>query len=165
MDWIKNLPLDSISEGLAGLIVWWSKLVSGVPDEQLPLVVYVIASALVLLLWVPVMRILPRAIRGISWAFLAAVLLAPGSAAGDSGAVAPAIVGVFHSLLMKDFADMVSGALPILATFAAFLVIGAIWQMLRSVMEGATAKAEEAARIQEEKRRLAESHLNSKVDL
>ncbi|MDO4442090.1 MAG: hypothetical protein Q4B81_07885 [Moraxella sp.] len=159
MEWIKNLPLDAISESLAGLIIWWSKLVSGVPDQQLPFVVYVVASILVLLLWLVVMRVLPRSVRGISWAFVAAVLLAPGSAAGDSGGVAPAVVGLFHSLIMKDFASIVSDCLPILATFAAFLVIGAIWQMLRSVIEGNAAKAEELACIQEQKRQLQNHNL------
>lgn len=161
MEWIKNLPLDAISEGLAGFIVLWSKLVSGVPDEQLPFLVYTIGVALVLALWLVVMRVLPRRIRGISWIFLAAVLIAPGSASGDSGAVAPAIVGVFHALLMKDFATMISACLPILATFAAFLVIGAIWQLLRSVIESTAAKAEETARIQAEKQRLANAEQQS----
>ncbi|MCL1623939.1 hypothetical protein M2R47_06765 [Moraxella sp. Tifton1] len=157
MDWIKNLPLDSVSEHLAGLIVWWSNLVAGVPDEYLPLVVYVIASVLVLLLWIPIMRILPVGIRGISWAFLAALLFAPGGAAGEEGVVAPAIIGVFHSLLMKNFVEVVGSSLPILATFAAFLVIGAIWQLLRSVIEKGIAKNQEMAWIQQEKQRLAKS--------
>lgn len=155
MEWIKNLPLDAISENLASLIVWWSKLVSGVPDEYLPLVVYVIASVLVLLLWFLVIRILPRSICGISWIFLASLLFAPANTFDDSGSIAPAMISVFHSLLMKNFTDMALNALPILATFVVFLVIGAIWQMLQSVIEGTTAKTEEMLHIQEEKLRLA----------
>lgn len=157
MEWIKNPPLDSISESLATFLIWWAKLVDGVPDAQLSLLVYVIASLIVLLLWMLVARILPRGIRGISLAFVAAVLLAPGSAEGESGALAPAIVGVFHALLMKDFAGMVSASLPILATFAAFLVIGAIWQMLRSVIESDAAKKEEMARIEAQKQLMTDS--------
>ncbi|WP_432481557.1 hypothetical protein [Moraxella sp. ZY200743] len=159
MEWIKNLPLDAISERLAGLIVWWSNLVSDIPDQQLPLMVYIGASILVLLLWLVVVRILPISVRGVSWVFVAAVLFAPSAATGDSGAIAPAVIRLFHSLLMKDFAGIVGDCLPILATFAAFLVIGSIWQMLRSVIEGNTAKAEEFAHIQEQKRQLQEHHL------
>lgn len=156
MDWVKNLPLETMSEYLAGLIVWWSKLVSVVPDAYLPLAVYVIASVLVLFLWVFVMRILPHRIREVSWIFVAAALFAPSAASGDLG-VAPALIGVFHALLMKDFAGMFTDCLPILVTFAVFLVIGAIWKMLRSVAQGAVAKEQEMAHIQKQKQQLSKS--------
>lgn len=157
MEWLKNLPLDDISERLAGFFIWWANLVKDVPDDQLPLLVYTVGVVSVLLLWLLVMRILPRPIKGISWAFLAALLIAPGKASGESGEIAPAIVGVFHSILMKDYATMMMGLLPILATFAAFLFIGAIWQMLRSVISGTAAKEQETARIKEQKRLMAEA--------
>ncbi|OOR89904.1 hypothetical protein B0181_05685 [Moraxella caviae] len=156
MDWLKNLfknlPLDDISDRLAGFFMWWAELVKDVPDTQLPLIVYATGVALVLVLWLFVMWILPRPFKGMSWAMVAAFLLAPGSAAGDSGEIAPAIVGVFHALMLKDFAQAVSAFLPILAVFAALLFLGAIWQMLRSVMEASFAKTAETARIQELKR-------------
>lgn len=161
MEWIKNLPLDTISESLANFLAWWTKLVDGVPDDQLSLVVYVIASLMVILLWGLVVRILPRTMRGISLVFMTAVLFAPGGAEGDSGAIAPAIIGVFYALLTKDFLGMVSASLPILATFVILLVIGAIWQMLRSVIESDAARTQRMMRIKEQKRLSAKSeHLN-----
>lgn len=151
MEWIKNLPLDEISNKLAQLLIWWANFVDGIPDNQLSLVVYVISSVVVLLLWFLLMRLLPRTIGIVSVAFVAAILFSPSNALGDSGDIAPAMIGVFYALLMKDFMGMLSASLPIFATFVVFLIIGAIWQMLRSVIESDIVKKEELRRIQKQK--------------
>lgn len=156
MSGLKDLPLEQISETLAGFFVWWDNLTEGVPAQQLPLIVYVVGCVLVLLLWLVVMRIIPRPIKGISFALVAAVLFAPGQAAGEVGEIAPAMLGVFHGILMKDFAAATAALVPILMVFAALLVIGAIWQFLRSVIAADEAKKAETARIQAEKQRLAQ---------
>ncbi|UXZ05056.1 hypothetical protein [Moraxella nasicaprae] len=156
MSILSNLPLDSISENLAGFFIWWANLTDGVPAGQLPLIVYVVCCVLVLLLWLVVMRLIPRPFKGISWVALAAVMFAPGHAAGESGEIAPAMLGVFHGLLMKNWAGAIAAFVPILAVFAALLIVGAIWQLARGVIANTAAKEAETARIQEEKRRLAE---------
>ena len=156
MNWLKDLPLEKISESLAQFFVWWAQITEGIPAAQLALTVYVIGCVLVLLLWLLVMRLIPRPFKGISWVMVASILFAPGQAAGGTGEVAPAMLGVFHSILMKDFAGAVVAFLPILAVFAALLVVGAIWQMLRSVIAGDAEKQAETARIQEQKRQMAQ---------
>lgn len=79
MDWLKNLvkslPLDTISEYIAELVIWWSHLVKDVPDNDLPFLAYVGASILVLLLLIFVARVIPRPIGGMLWALAVAVLL------------------------------------------------------------------------------------------
>lgn len=164
MSQLNNLPLESISEKLTGFFIWWAKLTDSVPAGQLPLIVYVVCCVLVLLLWLLVMRIIPRPLKGISWVALAALLFAPGQAAGDSGDVAPAMLGVFHAILMKDWAAAMSAFVPILAVFFALLIVGAIWQLLRGVIANTQAKEAETARIQEQKRLLAEQQTNNNID-
>ncbi len=155
MSLISNLPLEQISEALAGFFVIWSRLTDGVPAGQLPLIVYVVCCGIVLVLWaIFAMRFLPRPFKGISLVALAAVMFAPGNAAGGTGGIAPAMIGVFHGILMKDVGAAFSASVPILAVFAALLVVGAIWQVARSVLAGSATREAEAQRIQEERRRL-----------
>lgn len=154
MNWLKDLPLEKISEALAGFFAWWANVTDSIPAAQLPLTVYVVGCVLVLALWWLIARLFPRPFKGISWVMVAAILFAPGQAAGGGGEVAPAMLGVFHAILMKDFAGAVVAFLPILAVFAALLVVGAIWQMLRSVIANTTEKQAETARIQEQKRQM-----------
>lgn len=160
MDWLKNLlkslPLDTISEYIAELVIWWSNLVKDVPDDDLPFLAYVGASVLVLLLLILVVRVLPRPIGGMLWAFAVAVLLTPGDALTGTGQIAPAVASVAHGVLMGNTSGAISGFLPILAVFIALLCVGAIWQILRGVIEVNIAKVKEKARIQEEKRLLAQ---------
>lgn len=156
MDWLKglinNLPLDTISEWLASAVVWWSKLVKDVPADDLPFFAYVGASVLTLLLFVLVVRVLPRSFGGMLWVFAAAVLLTPGDTLAGTGQVAPAIAGVAHTVLMGDYTGALSAFLPILMVFVVLLFVGAIWQLLRGVIEVSIAKAQETARIKEQKR-------------
>lgn len=165
MDWLKNLlkslPLDTISEYVAKLVIWWSNLVKNVPDDDLPFLAYVGASVLVLLLLILVARMLPRPFGGMLWTFAVAVLLTPGDALVGTGQIAPAIAGVAHGVLMGDMASAMSAFLPILAVFVALLFVGAIWQILRGVIETNIAKAKETARIQEQKRLLEETEKNA----
>ncbi|VEG13859.1 hypothetical protein [Moraxella cuniculi] len=152
MNWLKDLPLEQISETLAGFFAFWARITDGVPAGQLPLIVYAVCSALVLVLWLLVMRLIPRPFKGISWVFVAAVLFAPGQAAGNTGEIAPAMLGVFHAILMKDFLGALSAAVPIFAVFAALLVVGAVWQMARSVIAANAEKQQQTLQIQEQRR-------------
>lgn len=165
MDWLKNLvkslPLDTISEYIAELVIWWSHLVKDVPDNDLPFLAYVGASILVLLLLIFVVRVIPRPIGGMLWALAVAVLLTPGDTLTGTGQIAPAVAGVAHSALMGDMSGAVSAFLPILAVFIVLLFVGAIWQILRGVIEVNIAKAKEKARIQEQKRLLEEAEKNA----
>ena len=145
MDWLKkllqSLPLDAISAVLGNLVVWWSHLVEGVPPAQLPLYAYIGGSIVVLLLWLLVVRLLPKPLGGISWVMLFAVLFAPGSALGDPSALAPASIGVVYSLMMKDVSGAIANALPILVVTVAGLFVGFIWQLLRGAIESNLAKS------------------------
>lgn len=164
MDWlkdlIKSLPLETISEYVAELVIWWSNLVKDVPDNDLPFLAYVGASVLVLVLLIFVVRVLPRPLGGMLWALAVAVLLTPGDTLTGSGQIAPAIAGVAHSVLMGDMATAVSMFLPILMVFIVLLMVGAIWQVLRGVIEINIIKAKEKARLKEEKKRLEQAQEN-----
>lgn len=165
MEWlkelIKSLPLDVISEYIAELVFWWSNLVKDVPDNDLPFLAYVGASILVLLLLIFVVRVIPHPIGGMLWALAVAVLLTPGDTLTGTGQIAPAVANVAHSILMGDTAGAKSAFLPILVVFIVLLFVGAIWQILRGVIEVNIAKAKEKARIKEEKRLLEEAEKNA----
>lgn len=139
MDWLKdllkNLPLDFISDIISFLVGIWSRLTVGVPDEDLPFYTYVGASVLVLLLLLLVIRILPRPVSGMLWLFAAAVLLTPGDTLAGTDHVAPAIAAVAHATLMGDTAGAFGAFVPILAVYVVLLFVGAIWQVLRGMIE------------------------------
>ena len=164
MDWlknlIKNLPLDAMSEQATQFITWWSDITSGIPDDDLPFYAYVGASVAVLLLLLFVIRIMPRTIGGVFWVFWASVLLTPATLMGE-GQVAPAVAGVAHGILMKDYAGAMTSLLPILTVFIVLLCVGAIWQILRGVVETNIAKARETAEIQAKKQELAKQSENT----
>ena len=147
MDWLDNiiqiLPLDAISDYLSDLIIWWSHMVADVPPEQLPLYAYVGFSVVVLLLWLLVVRVLPRPFGGMSWLALCAVLLTPSMALGDSGEIAPASIGVVYGVLMKDSASALGHLLPILVVFSVGLILGFIWNMIRGLVASNLKKARE----------------------
>ena len=149
MDWLisilESLPLDTISDYLSDLIIWWSHLVAGVPPELLPLYAYVGFSIAVLLLWILVARVLPRPLGGMSWLAIAAVLLTPGMAMGDSGNIAPASIGVVYGFLMKDMGAAVSNLLPILVVFLVGLILGFIWNVIRAMVDSNLKKARQQA--------------------
>lgn len=145
MDWLKSLlkylPLDTISDMLGNIVVWWSHLVADVPPADLPMYAYVGGSVIVLLLWLLVARMLPKPLGGISWVILFAVLFTPGSALGEPGMIAPASISVVYAIMMKDIAGAITNALPILVVMAAGLFLGFIWQLLRGAIERGMAKS------------------------
>ncbi|WP_049235694.1 hypothetical protein U0021_01830 [Moraxella canis] len=160
MNWLKDLPLEQIGEALSGFFSFWGRLTEGVPAGQLPLIVYVVCCGLVLLLWLVIMRLIPRPFKGISLVVLAAVMFAPGQAAGDTGEIAPAMIGVFHAILMKDFGAALGAAVPIFAVLAALLVVGAAWQMARGAIAANAEKEAQALHIQQQKRLLDSDRSN-----
>ena len=145
MDWLKNilqtLPLDTISDILGEIIIWWSQMVKGVPPADLPMYAYVGGSILVLVLWLLVARMLPRPFGGMSWMLLFAVLLAPGTALSDPGVIAPASISVVYAVMMKDTTAAISNALPILVVLVVGLFIGFVWQLIRGAFESSLDKA------------------------
>lgn len=163
MDWlkqlIKSLPLETISELIARLVLWWSNITSSIPADDLPFYAYIGASVVVLFLMLFVIRIMPRTMGGVFWIFCASVLLTPDTFVG-SGQVAPAVAGVAHGVLMKDYAGALSSVLPILTVFIVLLCVGAIWQILRGVVESSIAKAREKAEIQAQKQAISQNSDN-----
>ena len=149
MEWLRNivvnLPLDEISDTVSRLTIWWSNLVADVPPDMLPIYAYVGFSAVVLLLWLFIVRILPSPLGGMSWLAIAAVLLTPGMAMGDSGNIAPASIGVVYGFLMKDMGAAVSNLLPILVVFLVGLILGFIWNVIRAMVDSNLKKARQQA--------------------
>lgn len=145
MDWLKSilqiLPLETISDILGELVIWWSQLVKDVPPADLPMYAYLGGAIMVLVLWVLVARVLPRPLGGMSWMILFAVLLAPGTALGDPSVLAPASISVIYAIMMKDIAAAVSNALPILIVLVVGLFIGFVWQLIRGAFESSLDKA------------------------
>ncbi|HBH34646.1 MAG TPA: hypothetical protein DDW38_09020, partial [Psychrobacter sp.] len=139
MEWLRNivinLPLDEISDKVSRLTIWWSNFVADVPPDMLPLYAYVGFSVIVLLLWLLVVRVLPSPIGGMSWLAVFSILLAPGSAAGNTGEVAPASIGVIYGILMKEPGLAMRSLLPILVVFSVGLVLGFIWQLIKNTIE------------------------------
>ena len=145
MDWLKNLlnslPLEQLSEILGEIVIWWSQMVKNVPPADLPMYAYLGGTLIVLLLWILIARILPKPLGGMSWMVLFAVLLAPGSALGEQGEIAPASISVVYAVMMKDTASAISNALPILVVLVVGLFIGFIWQLIRGAFESSLDKA------------------------
>ncbi|MGP4864388.1 hypothetical protein ACTXGK_09370 [Psychrobacter sp. T6-5] len=145
MDWLKNilhsLPLESISDILGEIAIWWGQMVKNVPPADLPMYAYLGGSILVLVLWLLVARILPKPLGGMSWMILFAVLLAPGTALGDSSEIAPASISVVYAIMMKDFAGAIANMLPILVVLVIGLFIGFMWQLIRGAFASSLDKA------------------------
>jgi len=145
MDWLKNilhsLPLESISDILGEIAIWWGQVVKNVPPADLPMYAYLGGSILVLVLWLLVARILPKPLGGMSWMILFAVLLAPGTALGDSSEIAPASISVVYAVMMKDFAGAIANMLPILVVLVIGLFIGFMWQLIRGAFASSLDKA------------------------
>lgn len=143
MDWLKellrSLPLESISEVLAKVVVAWTHLVEGVPADELPFLAYVGASLLVLALLFFALRLVPKFLRGMLWVLAAAILFTPAGTMGDSGGSAPAIIGVAHALLMGQTELAFLNLLPILAVAIGLLVIGGLVQMIYGIVVDARA--------------------------
>ena len=145
MDWLKNilhsLPLESISDILGEIAIWWGQMVKDVPPADLPMYAYLGGAVLVLVLWILVARVLPKPLGGMSWMVLFAVLLAPGTALGDPSELAPASISVVYAVMMKDYAGAVANMLPILVILVAGLFVGFVWQLIRSAFASSLDKA------------------------
>lgn len=145
MDWLKNilhsLPLESISDILGEIAIWWGQMVKDVPPADLPMYAYLGGAILVLVLWLLVARVLPKPLGGMSWMILFAVLLAPGTALGDSSELAPASISVVYAVMMKDYAGAITNMLPILVVLVVGLFIGFMWQLIRSAFASSLDKA------------------------
>ena len=145
MDWLKNilhsLPLESISDILGEVAIWWGQMVKDVPPADLPMYAYLGGAVLVLVLWILVARVLPKPLGGMSWMVLFAVLLAPGTALGDPSELAPASISVVYAVMMKDYAGAVANMLPILVILVAGLFVGFVWQLIRSAFASSLDKA------------------------
>ncbi|MFP3456107.1 hypothetical protein R0J89_07560 [Psychrobacter sp. SIMBA_152] len=145
MDWLKNilhsLPLESISDILGEIAIWWGQMVKDVPPADLPMYAYLGGAVLVLVLWILVARVLPKPLGGMSWMVLFAVLLAPGTALGDPSELAPASISVVYAVMMKDYAGAVANMLPILVILVVGLFVGFVWQLIRSAFASSLDKA------------------------
>lgn len=145
MDWLKSilqsLPLESISDILGEIVIWWGQMVKDVPPADLPMYAYFGGTILVLVLWLLVARVLPKPLGGMSWMVLFAILLAPSSALGDPSQIAPATISVIYAVMMKDFAGAVANMLPILVVLVTGLFIGFVWQLIRGVFASSLDKA------------------------
>lgn len=158
MDWLKELlkdvPMDKISDWLFQVIQWWDKVTANIADDDLPLYAYLGGSALALVALLFIIRVLPRTFGQILWLFAVAVLLTPEGALEGSG-FAPAIASVAHGVLMKDYSGAAHAFSGVLFVFVVLLLLAAIWQMMRGVIEVNVAKRAEAKQIQAEKEALA----------
>jgi len=145
MDWLKSilysLPLESISDILGEIAIWWGQMVKDVPPADLPMYAYLGGVVLVLVLWILVARVMPKPLGGMSWMVLFAVLVAPGTALGDPSELAPASISVVYAVLMKDYAGAVASMLPILVILVAGLFVGFLWQLIRSAFASSLDKA------------------------
>lgn len=145
MDWLKSilnfLPLDTLSDILGEIVIWWSQMVKNVPPADLPMYAYLGGTIVVLALWVLVARILPRPLGGMTWMALFAILLAPGTALDDPSTMAPASISVVYAVMMKDMAGAVSNAIPVLVVLVLGLFIGFIWQLIRGAFESSLDQA------------------------
>lgn len=153
MDWladiISKLPLDSISETVSEITLWWSDLVADVPHDMLPIYAYVGFSCIVLILWLFIVRILPKPIGGMSWLAVFSILLTPGVTSAETGDIAPASIGVVYGILMKDPGLALRNLLPILVVFTLGLVLGFIWQLIRNTITSSIEKSVESAHLAE----------------
>lgn len=95
------ISLDQIGSIIGEIVVWWAQLVKGVPPESLPMTAYVGFSIIVLLLWILVVRVLPKTLAGLSWIILFAVLLTPTTSLGTTPDIAPASIAVVYGILLK----------------------------------------------------------------
>lgn len=133
--------LDKIGEILGEIIVWWAQLVSHVPPDKLPLYAYLAFSIIVLLLWILVVRILPKTLAGLSWIILFAVLLTPTTSLGTPPGIAPASISVVYGILLKEPAIIFNGLLPIMVVITVGCILGFLWQIVRMGIEKNMKKA------------------------
>ncbi|MFW2176330.1 MULTISPECIES: resolvase [unclassified Moraxella] len=129
------LSLDQIGGVIGEIVVWWTQLVKGIPPENLPLYAYVGFSIVVLLLWILVVRVLPKTLAGLSWIILCAILLTPTTSLGTPPDIAPASISVVYGILLKDPAIIFNGLLPIMIVITVGCILGFLWQIVRMGMD------------------------------
>ncbi|WP_019520528.1 hypothetical protein [Faucicola boevrei] len=139
------ISLDQIGEILGEIIVWWTQLVKGIPEEQLPMTAYIGFSVVVLLLWILVVRILPKTLAGLSWIILFAILLTPTTSLGTKPEIAPASISVAYGILLQDTAIIFNGLLPIMVVITVGCVLGFLWQLVKMGIEKSAKKQKAAA--------------------
>lgn len=139
------ISLDQIGEILGEIIVWWTQLVRGIPAEQLPMTAYIGFSVVVLLLWILVVRILPKTLAGLSWIILFAILLTPTTSLGTKPEIAPASISVAYGILLQDTAIIFNGLLPIMVVITVGCVLGFLWQLVKMGIEKSAKKQKAAA--------------------
>lgn len=137
MAFLDQLPVspDQIGEVIGEIVLWWNQLVANVPPDKLPLYAYVGFSVIVLLLWIFVVRILPKTMAGLSWIMLFAILLTPTTSLGTAPEFAPASIAVVYGILLQDTAIIFNGLLPIMVVITVGCLLGFLWQVLRMGLE------------------------------
>lgn len=125
------ISLDQIGSIIGEIVVWWTQLVKGVPPDSLPMTAYIGFSIIVLLLWILVVRILPKTLAGISWIILFAILLTPTTSLGTPPDIAPASIGVVYGILLNDNGIVFNSLLPIMVVITVGCVLGFLWQIVR----------------------------------
>lgn len=125
------ISLDQIGSIIGEIVIWWTQLVKGVPHDSLPMTAYIGFSIIVLLLWILVVRILPKTLAGISWIILFAILLTPTTSLGTPPDIAPASIGVVYGILLNDNGIVFNSLLPIMVVITVGCVLGFLWQIVR----------------------------------
>lgn len=125
------ISLDQIGSVIGEIVVWWTQLVKGIPPDSLPMTAYVGFSIIVLLLWILVVRVLPKTLAGLSWIILFAILLTPTTSLGTPPEMAPASIAVVYGILMKDSSIIFNSLLPIMIVITVGCILGFLWQIVR----------------------------------
>ncbi|MEC7118859.1 MAG: hypothetical protein VXW65_03015 [Pseudomonadota bacterium] len=125
------MTLEEFFEKVEPAWDWWTSLFEGVPEYPLAVSVYVGGSVLALLLWLRVVRALPRPIGGMSWVILFAILFAPTVTEGANAQLAPAAIGLIFAVITKDHVLMLQSALPILFLIGIGFLLGFLYERLR----------------------------------
>lgn len=125
------ISLDQIGSVIGEIVVWWTQLVRGIPPDSLPMTAYVGFSIIVLLLWIVVVRVLPKTLAGLSWIILFAILLTPTTSLGTPPEMAPASIAVVYGILMKDSSIIFNSLLPIMIVITVGCILGFLWQIVR----------------------------------
>lgn len=135
------ISLDQIGSILGEIVVWWTQLVKGIPHDSLPMTAYIGFSIIVLLLWILVVRILPKTLAGLSWIILCAILLTPTTSLGTPPDIAPASIAVVYGILLKDPTIIFNGLLPIMVVITVGCILGFLWQFVRMGLDKASRKS------------------------
>lgn len=125
------ISLDQVGSVIGEIVVWWAQLVKGIPPDSLPITAYVGFSIVVLLLWILVVRVLPKTLAGLSWIILFAILLTPTTSLGTPPDIAPASIAVVYGILLKDPGIIFNALLPIMIVITVGCILGFLWQFVR----------------------------------